>query len=217
MCKECGGAGICEHGRERSRCKDCGGGSICEHGRRRSTCKQCGGGGLCEHRRVRSVCKECGGGSICEHGRQRGQCKQCGGGGGQLIILDAIAVEELDEEEGVGQNTSGSATAQGHVPDGEVKKEGPANSREEQKMQQYMRQFEQMAEKETRKKKRQALRKEREASDPCKWPAEATLTTKESPPEVEPEVPACAVWSDTEEVASGTQGPRSKRQRARRS
>ena len=35
-------------------------------------------------------------------------------------------------------------------------------------MQQYMRQFEQMAEKESRKKKMQALKKEREASDPCK-------------------------------------------------
>ena len=132
-----------------------------------------------------------------------------------MIILDAIAVYELDEEEGIGQNTSGSATAQGHVPDGEVKEE-PTSNREEQKMQQYMRQFEQMAEKETRKKKRQALKKEREASDPCKWSAEATLKTKESPPEVEPEVPACAVWSNTEEVASGTQGPRSKRQRPAR-
>ena len=25
VCKDCGGAGICEHGRVRSRCKDCGG------------------------------------------------------------------------------------------------------------------------------------------------------------------------------------------------
>jgi hypothetical protein len=36
-CKECGGSGICEHGRRcrqrRSECKECGGGSICEHGR----------------------------------------------------------------------------------------------------------------------------------------------------------------------------------------
>ena len=35
-CKECGGSGICEHGRQRSQCKECGGGAICEHGRRRS-------------------------------------------------------------------------------------------------------------------------------------------------------------------------------------
>ena len=34
-CKECGGASICEHGRERHKCKECGGGSICEHGRER--------------------------------------------------------------------------------------------------------------------------------------------------------------------------------------
>ena len=91
-----------------------------------------------------------------------------------------------------------------------------ANDREEKKMQQYMRQFEEQAEKEARKKKMQALKREREASDPCKWSAEATLKTKESPPEVEPEVPACAVWSNTAEVASGTQGPRSKRQRPAR-
>ena len=38
-CKDCGGSGLCEHGRLRNTCKDCGGGSICEHGRRRSTCK----------------------------------------------------------------------------------------------------------------------------------------------------------------------------------
>ena len=50
MCKECGGGGICEHGRVRS---------ICEHGRVRSMCKECGGGGICEHGRVRSRCKEC--------------------------------------------------------------------------------------------------------------------------------------------------------------
>ena len=43
MCKECGGASICEHGRRRSQCKECGGGSMCEHGRRRSECKECGG------------------------------------------------------------------------------------------------------------------------------------------------------------------------------
>ena len=41
MCKECGGSGICEHGRQRSRCKECGGSGICEHGRRRTQCKEC--------------------------------------------------------------------------------------------------------------------------------------------------------------------------------
>ena len=57
------------------------------------------------------------------------------------------------------QSPEASASARGR---------SAANDREEQKMQQYMRQFEQMAEKESRKKKMQALKKEREASDPCK-------------------------------------------------
>ena len=63
QCKDCGGSGICQHGRERSQCKDCGGSSICEHGRRKSACKDCGGGSICEHGRVRSRCKDCGGSS----------------------------------------------------------------------------------------------------------------------------------------------------------
>ena len=71
MCKECGGASICEHGRRRTQCKECGGASICEHGRERYECKECGGKGICEHGRERSQCKECGGSGICEHGRQR--------------------------------------------------------------------------------------------------------------------------------------------------
>ena len=45
MCKDCGGGGICEHGRARSKCKECGGSGLCEHGRQRSKCKECGGGG----------------------------------------------------------------------------------------------------------------------------------------------------------------------------
>ena len=45
VCKECGGCGLCDHGRRRTQCKECGGSSICEHGRRRSRCKDCGGGG----------------------------------------------------------------------------------------------------------------------------------------------------------------------------
>ena len=32
QCKECGGNGICEHGRERTKCKECGGASICGEG-----------------------------------------------------------------------------------------------------------------------------------------------------------------------------------------
>ena len=45
-----------------SRCKNCGGSGLCEHGRQRSQCKEGGGGGLCEHGRVRRRCKECRGG-----------------------------------------------------------------------------------------------------------------------------------------------------------
>ena len=56
----------CEHGRERwkTSCKECGGASMCEQGRERSKCKVCGGSSICEHGRVRSTCKECGGTSI---------------------------------------------------------------------------------------------------------------------------------------------------------
>jgi hypothetical protein len=87
VCKECGGVGICAHGRVRSQCKveGCRGASICPHGRERSVRKVegCGGASICIHGRQRSVCKVegCGGGSICPHGRVRYYCAQCGGAG----------------------------------------------------------------------------------------------------------------------------------------
>ena len=40
-CRECGGAGICQHNVVRSSCKLCGGGGMCGHGKRRCRCKQC--------------------------------------------------------------------------------------------------------------------------------------------------------------------------------
>ena len=49
-CKECGGASICEHGRQH-RCKECGGAQSASTVV--SKCKECGGGGICEHGRVR--------------------------------------------------------------------------------------------------------------------------------------------------------------------
>ena len=49
MCKDCGGSGICEHGRRRSRCKECSGSGICEHGRRRNVCKECEECGTVSH------------------------------------------------------------------------------------------------------------------------------------------------------------------------
>jgi hypothetical protein len=54
VCKELTCSG-CEDGRVRSKCKECGGSGLCEHGRvsLRSTCKECGGSGICEHGRIR--------------------------------------------------------------------------------------------------------------------------------------------------------------------
>jgi hypothetical protein len=80
-CKKCGGASICKHGRQRNQCKECGGSAFCIHGRQRKTCKECGGASICIHNRQRQQCKECGGASICEHGRLRHYCKECGGSG----------------------------------------------------------------------------------------------------------------------------------------
>ncbi|CEO98606.1 hypothetical protein PBRA_006720 [Plasmodiophora brassicae] len=76
-CRDCGGAGICPHGRIRSRCKECGGSAFCEHGTRRARCKQCKGASICEHLQRRSRCKLCGGSSICIHGRMKFSCKLC--------------------------------------------------------------------------------------------------------------------------------------------
>ena len=91
VCRECGGAGICEHnrmscggssicehGRRSSQCHACEGSSIYEHNRMRYSCVICGGAGICEHGRMRSHCKSCGGSAVCEHGRRRSQCKRCG-------------------------------------------------------------------------------------------------------------------------------------------
>jgi len=88
MCKDCGGSGICEHGRQRSRCKDCGGSGIC---------KDCGGGSICEHGRKRSVCKD---------------CKDSGGDGRQVIFLEATEVEEIDEDD---ESSERLPTVQAHV------------------------------------------------------------------------------------------------------
>jgi hypothetical protein len=60
VCRECVGAGICEHGRQRRSCKNCGGSSICEHGRQRNRCRACEGSSICEHNRERYSCVDCG-------------------------------------------------------------------------------------------------------------------------------------------------------------
>ena len=79
-CKDCGGVGICKHGRQKPRCKECGGSRICQHNREKYLCKDCGGNGFCEHddRRI-STCKECGGSQICEHNKRKSNCKDCSG------------------------------------------------------------------------------------------------------------------------------------------
>ena len=68
--QECGGAGICQHGRQRSQCKECGGVSICPHGRRRTMCKECGGAHICRHGKEKSEVQN-GGISLCSHGRSQ--------------------------------------------------------------------------------------------------------------------------------------------------
>ena len=73
----------------------------------------------------------------------------------QGVASPAKAEQQLPPEASAGARGGGRSSS-------------AANDREEQKMQQYMRQIEQMEEKEARKKKMQALKKEREASDPCK-------------------------------------------------
>ena len=81
VCKECGGSGICEHGRQKQQCKECGGSSICAHGRQKAKCKDCGGSGICVHGRDKRFCKKCGGSGLCVHDRYRAYCKECGGAG----------------------------------------------------------------------------------------------------------------------------------------
>jgi hypothetical protein len=64
----------CPHGRRQYYCKECGGAGICVHGRERKVCKVegCGGASICAHGRKRGMCKVegCGGASICAHGRE---------------------------------------------------------------------------------------------------------------------------------------------------
>jgi hypothetical protein len=42
--KDCGGKGMCTHGRRKGQCKECGGSSICIHGRIKYNCLDCGSG-----------------------------------------------------------------------------------------------------------------------------------------------------------------------------
>jgi len=40
-CKNCGGAFLCSHGRQKHKCSECGGNSMCKHGDQKSRCKKC--------------------------------------------------------------------------------------------------------------------------------------------------------------------------------
>jgi hypothetical protein len=79
LCKECGGTGICQHGKDKKRCKECGGNALCEHRIDKYSCKECGGSGICEHGKQKRYCKECRGSVFCEHKKQKYRCKECGG------------------------------------------------------------------------------------------------------------------------------------------
>jgi hypothetical protein len=89
-CKECGGHGLCAHGRHKSKCVRCSvrrlddgamevRGSFCRHMRRKAYCRECGEATFCEHDKRRETCLLCRGSQICEHGKQRSFCKPCGG------------------------------------------------------------------------------------------------------------------------------------------
>ena len=95
MCKECGGASICEHGRQRYYCKECGARASASTGGCEGRARSAGPEHL-RHGRERYKCKvrgfvicDTGGsdtsawsvGGICEHGRHRRFCKECGGSG----------------------------------------------------------------------------------------------------------------------------------------
>ena len=76
-CKACGGCGICEHNKQRSRSLFYGAGHICEHSKIKSECKGCGGSQVCEYNKRRSTCIFCGGSQISEHNKIKPRCKDC--------------------------------------------------------------------------------------------------------------------------------------------
>jgi hypothetical protein len=54
---------------------DCGGTGVCVHGKSKYRCKECGGRGICAHNRQKAKCRECVGSSgICSHGMRKGDC-----------------------------------------------------------------------------------------------------------------------------------------------
>jgi hypothetical protein len=56
---DCGGNGICEHGKHRAYCKDCKGSQICIHNKRKQNCLECDGSSICHHNKYKYSCKIC--------------------------------------------------------------------------------------------------------------------------------------------------------------
>lgn len=92
-CIDCGGKGICEHGKQTSHCSQgCGGSSWCAHGRIKRQCNLCGGSSVCEHGKRKSQCRPCGGSSFCAaHGRRKTICKECQGVKGLPRAADKVS------------------------------------------------------------------------------------------------------------------------------
>jgi hypothetical protein len=91
-CIDCGGKGICEHGKQTSHCSQgCGGSSWCAHGRIKRQCNLCGGSSVCEHGKRKSQCRPCGGSSFCAaHGRRKTICKECQSPAAKLNCFDLL-------------------------------------------------------------------------------------------------------------------------------
>ena len=100
VCHECGGAGLCEHDRQRNNCQTCSKSkSLCVHRLQFSRCTPCKTSPTatlgrwvqheyrshtCLHGIRRKNCTECGRGGtahvICEHNIRRYRCMKCGNG-----------------------------------------------------------------------------------------------------------------------------------------
>ena len=128
QCKECGGASICEHGRQRSDARSAVGASICEHGRRRSVqgvrwvhqsastvVSALSARSAVGHQSASTVVGALVQGvrwaSICEHGRQRSSARSAVGAQSASTVVSA-----LDARSAVGLESAStvvSASVQG--------------------------------------------------------------------------------------------------------
>ena len=81
MCKDCGGSGICTHGKNKNACKECHGIRFCIHNKQKARCIICGGNALCEHKKQKQHCVDCNGTQVCQHNNRKYTCKECNGNG----------------------------------------------------------------------------------------------------------------------------------------